>query len=184
MDTAKKIFWFLLDSILAIAIIAMLFLLKAFWSYSDTAFLQRGARTIVVSAEGKATVIPNIAILSFSVISEGQDTKKISVENADKINKAIEFIKKQGIEAGDIQTAEYNLSPRYGYDEKRRVSFISGYTLTQTVKVKVRDFTKIRDIVSALPDYGINQIGSLRFDIEDPDRYLNEARGEAFVKVC
>lgn len=141
------------------------------------------AKTINVSAEGKITVSPDIAKLSFSVVSEGANPKLLAENNNKKMNAAIDFAKSQGIEEKDIKTTEYNLSPRYEYDEKTKKTFISGYTLTQTVLVKVRDLTKTAEVLGGLPELGINQISSISFDIDEPEKYLSEARNQAFDKA-
>jgi len=141
------------------------------------------AKTINVSAEGKVTVSPDIAKLSFSVVSEGANSKLLAENNNKKMNAAIDFAKSQGIEEKDIKTTEYNLSPRYEYDEKTKKTFISGYTLTQTVLVKVRDLNKVAEVLGGLPALGINQISSISFDIDEPEKYLSEARNQAFDKV-
>jgi len=141
------------------------------------------AKTINVSAEGKVTVSPDIAKLSFSVVSEGANSKLLAENNNKKMNAAIDFAKSQGIEEKDIKTTEYNLSPRYEYDEKTKKTFISGYTLTQTVLVKVRDLNKVAEVLGGLPVLGINQISSISFDIDEPEKYLSEARNQAFDKA-
>lgn len=141
------------------------------------------ARIVNISAEGKVTTIPDIAKTSFSVVSEGNDVAKIVDENNKKINKAIEFAKSQGINEKDIKTTQYNLSPRYIYDEKTRRSYISGYEMTQTISLKIRDFTKIGSILSGLPDLGINQTGGISFEIDELEKYLAEARDKAFDKA-
>ncbi|MBN2197782.1 SIMPL domain-containing protein [Candidatus Wolfebacteria bacterium] len=141
-------------------------------------------RTFSVSAEGKVTVSPDIANLSFSVISEGSNPKTIANENVQKMNAAINFAKSQGIEEKDIKTSQYSLNPRYEYDEDKKTSFISGYTLTQTVLVKIRNLDKVADVVAGLPGLGINQIGSISFDIDDPEVYLADARNQAFEKAA
>jgi uncharacterized protein YggE len=140
-------------------------------------------RTITVSAEGKITAEPDIAKLSFSVVSEGANPKLLAKNNNKKMNAAINFAKSQGIEEKDIKTTEYNLSPRYEYDEKTKKTFISGYTLTQTVLVKVRDLNKAAEVLGGLPALGINQISSISFDIDEPEKYLSEARNQAFDKA-
>lgn len=140
-------------------------------------------RTFSVSAEGKVTVSPNIAKISFSVVSEGVNPKTIAEENNKKINSAIDFIKSQGIDEKDIKTTQYNLSPRYEYDEKIKKTFISGYTLTQSVLVKVRDLNKVAEILGGLPQIGINQIGQISFEIDEPEKFLAEARNKAFDKA-
>jgi hypothetical protein len=141
------------------------------------------AKSVTVNAEGKVTVIPDIAKTSFSVVSHGSDVAKIVDENNKKINKAIEFAKSQGIDGKDIQTTQYNLSPSYIYDEKTRSSHISGYDMTQTVSLKIRDFSKIGNILSGLPSLGINQTGGISFEVDDPEKYLSEARDKAFDKA-
>lgn len=144
------------------------------------------ARTVAVSASGKSFVKPDIAVLSFSVVTEGNDISKITDENNAKINKAIDLLKSQNIDPKDIQTSEYNLSPVYSQPvplSSSAYSFvpkISGYTLTQSVSVKVRDFSKISPVMGELPGLGINRISGVSFQIEDQEKYLSEARKEAF----
>lgn len=179
-DNIKNIFWILFDAVLAVAVVLGLLAAAALWQYGKSVV---PSRAIAVNAEGKVVVIPDIARVSFSAVSEGKDPAAIQTDNNKKINSAIEFVKTEGVDPKDIKTAGYDLSPRYEYDEKRRTSFISGYTLTQTVSLKIRDFSKIGKIIGALPGLGINQIGSLSFDVDDPDKFLNEARKEAFEKA-
>ncbi|MEK7566084.1 MAG: SIMPL domain-containing protein [Patescibacteria group bacterium] len=141
------------------------------------------SRTINVSAEGKVTVSPDVAKFSFSVVNEGSDPAKIANDNNVKINKAIDFIKSQGIDAKDIKTISYSLDPNYVYDEKTRRQYLSGYKLTQSVQVKVRDLNKVAVVLAGLPELGINQIGSISFEVDDQEKFLKEARDKAFDKV-
>ena len=148
--------------------------------YSDSLI---PAKTVTVSAEGKVTVSPDIARLSFSVVSEGTDPKTLADDNNRKMKAAIDFVKSQGIDEKDVKTTDYNLSPKYEYDEKTKKTFISGYTLTQTVLVKIRDLGKVADVLAGLPPLGINQISSISFDIDEPEKYLSDARNQAFDKA-
>jgi len=141
------------------------------------------SRTIMVNADGKATISPDMARTSFSVVSEGPKPEDLQVDNAKKMGAAVDFVKGLGIEAKDIKTTNYNLSPRYEYDETRNKSFISGYTLTQTTSVKVRDLNKVAKLLGGLSELGVNDIGSVSFETEDQDKYLAEARNEAFAKA-
>ncbi len=141
------------------------------------------SRTINVSAEGKVTVSPDVAKFSFSVVNEGSDPAKIANDNNAKINKAIDFIKSQGVDAKDIKTISYSLEPNYVYDEKTRRQYLSGYKLTQTVQVKVRDLNKVAVVLAGLPELGINQIGSISFEVDDQEKFLKEARDKAFDKA-
>jgi len=141
------------------------------------------AKTFSVSAEGKVTVSPDIAKFTFSVVSEGGDTKILTENNNKLMNAAVEFVKSSGVDEKDVKTTQYDLSPKYEYDEKTKKTSISGYTLTQTVLVKVRDLTKVAEIVGGLPALGINQIGSISFEVDDQEKFLAEARKQAFEKA-
>ncbi len=164
--------------------LALVIIYSLFWGpakkYTDSLM---PIRTITVSAEGKTTVSPDIAKLSFSVISEGANPKTLAENNNKKMTAAIDFVKSKGIDEKDIKTTQYDLAPRYEYDEKTKKTFISGYTLTQTVLVKIRDLNKTAEVLGGLPPLGINQISSISFEIDEPEKYLSDARDKAFDKA-
>ncbi len=141
------------------------------------------ARTITISSEGTATVKPDIAMVSFTVVSEGADPVVLQNDNNQKINQAIALVKGFAVDPKDIQTSGYSLSPRYQYNAKTGKSSIDGYTLTQTVVVKIRNLDNAGKVLGGLPALGINQISGPNFSVEDPEKYLNDARGEAFAKA-
>ncbi|MFA6495181.1 MAG: SIMPL domain-containing protein [Candidatus Paceibacterota bacterium] len=146
------------------------------------------ARTLSVSASGKASVVPDIASFSFSVVTEGKDVGIITNDNNTKVNGAIDAVVAMGVDKKDITTADYSLQPVYtqsqvGVYGGTFVPSIAKYSLTQTVSVKIRDFSKISPIMSALPGMGINRIGSLSFTIDDSDIYLATARADAYAKA-
>ncbi|MDD5547510.1 MAG: SIMPL domain-containing protein [Candidatus Pacebacteria bacterium] len=180
IECFKKSFWFWISVFLAVCAIWTAYAIKPLIQYGNSL---APARTITVSGEGKAVAIPDIAQVSFSVLTRGSSPEKISDENIKKMNAAIDYVKGEGIDVKDIKTTGYNLSPNYEYDKDRRTSYISGYTITQTVQIKIRDFSKIGKILGRLPELGINDIGTLSFDVDEQDEYLNQARKQAFEKA-
>lgn len=143
------------------------------------------------SAEGKTVAIPDIAQFSFSVITQGgMNLQEIQSENTNKANAAIAFVKSEGINLKDIITQGYNVEPRYQYfDCSGRQSSvcppyeIAGYTITQSVLVKVRDFEKIGDLLSGVVQNGANTVSQLSFTVEDPADLENQAREKAIIKA-
>lgn len=154
----------------------------AYAAFSWARFLPP-VHTIAVEGVGRATIKPDLATISFSVISEGSTVPGLQEDNNQKINKAIVLVKGFGIDAQDIKTTGYTLSPKYRYDQKTGRSSIDGYTLTQTVVVRVRVLDNAGKILGGLPDVGINEISGPNFSVEDQDIYLNEARAAAFTKA-
>ncbi|KKS83108.1 MAG: hypothetical protein UV58_C0001G0035 [Candidatus Wolfebacteria bacterium GW2011_GWC1_43_10] len=171
-----------------LVIITLLLIYSVFWGpISDYARSLNSARTVAVSASDKVTAKPDTAFLSFSVVNEGTDTQKVADENNQKINQVVVFLKSQGIDEKDIKTTEYSLSPVYsspgGIYSGEFIPRIVKYSLTQTVSIKIRDFSKISPIIGELPKLGINRIGNISFGIDDPEVFLAQAREGAFKKA-
>jgi len=154
-------------------------------------------RSFSVTGDGKATAIPDIAEFSFKVITEGgKDISSLQTDNTNKVNKTIEFVKSKGVEDKDIKTQYYNIEPRYqtyqcgitplygtSSVEPCPPASIVGYTITQSVDVKIRDFSKIGDIMAGVVSNGANSLGSLSFTIDDPSKVHSEARAQAITKA-
>lgn len=62
-------------------------------------------------------------------------------------------------------------------------ALIAGYTITQSVEVKIRDFTKIGDVMSGVVTNGANQVGQLSFTLDDPSTIQNQAEADAITKA-
>lgn len=147
-------------------------------------------RNFSVSGEGKSIGVPDIARFTFSVITEGgKDIGKLQQENTEKVNAINAFAKEQGIGDKDIRTQNYNIDPRYQYFSCPQnggacpPAEIVGYTINQSVQVKIRDFTKIGSLLSGMVQKGANSVSQLTFTIDDPTMVQNEARAEAIVKA-
>ncbi|MBI3589260.1 MAG: SIMPL domain-containing protein [Candidatus Liptonbacteria bacterium] len=185
MDKSKKYFWVFLDILLAGLVINLFFFVMP--TLDKIGNSQQATRTISVNAEGKTTVKPDLAQFSFSLLTEGADLAKISKENNDHLSEVIKFIKSQGVPDNGIETTQYNLQPKYQYDKNGSQSFIVGYTLTQGVFVKIKELDKNLDQVSkilgSLPELGVNNISGVSFTVEDPDKFMNDARAKAYTKA-
>ncbi|MBI4087439.1 MAG: SIMPL domain-containing protein [Candidatus Liptonbacteria bacterium] len=177
----KKYFWALLDIlIVGIVINLVFFVMPAVSRYGRSL---NAARTLSVSATGKTFAAPDIAESSFSVVSRGKNPDELADANNQKISAAISFLKSSGVDAKDIKTTGYHLSPDYRYDPQTERNFIAGYTMTQTVTVKIRDLSNAAKIVGGITPLGINQIGGISFKVDDEEKFVSEARADAFAKA-
>jgi uncharacterized protein YggE len=157
-------------------------------------------RNFSVSGQGKAIAVPDIATFSFQVITEGdKDVAATQIKNTEAANKAIAFVKAQGVDDKDISTEYYNVDPRYEtYNcvtppvvygavstpvKPCPPASIAGYTVTQSINVKMRDFAKIGNIMSGVVASGANQVGSLSFTIDDPTSVYDQARAQAISRA-
>lgn len=151
-------------------------------------------RTITVDGMGKISAKPDLARVSLSVVSTGATVKAVTEDGNKKMTAVIDQMKSLGVKAEDIQSTGYYLNPEYDYntpvvyDEKvgatvAKTPKIIGYSLTQSVDVKVRDLTKTQDVIDKGTAVGANQIGSLSFDLDDASNVKNQAREIAFKKA-
>ncbi len=150
------------------------------------------ARTVTVNGEGKISAKPDIALISLSVESAGKTVKEVTLDNNNKMNKVIAEVKALGVKAEDITTTGYNLYPRYSDSyvispitsvKEAKTPEIIGYTLSQSVQVKVRDLSKVDDVLDKGILAGANQVGGLSFDIDDTGKIKAAAREQAFQKA-
>ncbi|MCL5435822.1 MAG: SIMPL domain-containing protein [Patescibacteria group bacterium] len=145
--------------------------------YQKVAATQKDKETITISATGEVESSPDLAVANISVTTEGKDPKTVQDQNSDKINKVTKYLKDSGIAEADIKTQNYNLYPRYDYTDNRQV--LAGYTLYQTVTIKMRDLTKVGEIMKGVVENGANAIDSLTFTIDKPNDIRQEARKKA-----
>ncbi len=76
------------------------------------------------------------------------------------------------------------MAPRYEWIQDTGERISKGYTMTQSIRVKVRDFTKIGEIINKTTAMGnVNLIGGLQFTLEDPEQAMGQARTQAIEKA-
>ncbi|HOI97635.1 MAG TPA: SIMPL domain-containing protein [Candidatus Pacearchaeota archaeon] len=161
--------------------------------------------TISVSGDGEVYKTPDLAVMSFSVVSEAKTVAEAMEDNTKKMNAITDVMKSMGVAENDLQTTNFSINPRYDYvratapvpadgaeiavDEEyyypsgKRT--LSGYDVNQTMTIKVRqeNMGKIGQIIQEATASGANQVGSLQFTLDDPDAAQAEARELAIAEA-
>jgi hypothetical protein len=153
--------------------------------------IQITGNTITVSDTGEVYAKPDLALTTFSVITEAKTVAEAMSENTKKMNAVIDFVKGQGVEEKDVKTTSFNVYPRYEYQKVETEIYpyppgkrvLVGYEVTQSLEVKIRDMTKIGDIIEGATEAGANQVGDLQFTIDKQDELKQQARAEAIKKA-
>ncbi|MEI6057970.1 MAG: SIMPL domain-containing protein, partial [bacterium] len=103
---------------------------------------------------------------------------------------AIKAMTDAGVSMDDIQTLSYNINPHYEYTGSvctsngycpPSKSVITGYDVSQTVQVKVRDLSKAGTLLAAVGSLGVQNVDSLQFSIDKPEAIQNQARAKAIT---
>ncbi len=176
------------NALAAAGIVAMLFgivILNKYVNAYGASIQPSSFRSFTASGEGKIVAVPDVAQFSFGVISEGgTNIAELQKNNTEKMNASIALLKNKGVDQKDIKTEQYSLQPRMEYANCQNNSVcpppkIAGYTISQTVSVKIRQFDKIGDIMSGVAQLGVNSVSNLTFTIDDPKKLQNDARAQA-----
>lgn len=141
--------------------------------------------TLSVTAEGKVKAVPDLATVDLGVIANAATAGEAQDQSAKKINAIIDFVKKQGINADDIATSQFNIYPQQDYKDGK--STITGYTANQSITIKVREVDKSTDrlgkILGGVTAAGANQINNVSLSFDDPDNFRQQAREMAINKA-
>ncbi len=139
--------------------------------------------TIIVSGEGKVSVSPDVAEISFSVITTDDTVEEALGKNNDKMQRVIGYLKNERVEDKDIQTSSFNVRPLYRYEEDRITGtgerILYAYEVSNSISVNLKDFGKINTVIDGAVRSGANNVSGLRFIVSDKEAYKKQAREEA-----
>ena len=177
----------------AVLVILALFLLAHMGPTPNTT-----ENTVSFSGEGKVLAKPDIAVISFSIMTEAATSKAAQDDNSKKSQKVTDFLKKQGIDEKDIKTTGYNIYPQYNNNYPKPCPLdvpvtdqlmpsiypcrgdntpkISSYQVTQSFEAKVRNLDNASSVLDGLVTAGVNQVYNLNFQIDKSEKLKDQAR--------
>lgn len=165
--------------------------------------------TIMVSGTGEAYAIPDIATFSFSVTETGTTVKQAQEKADAKINKALAAVRDSGVADKDIKTTGYNVYPKYDYanavcPQPAPLNYssgpsgvssgavvycppgkqvLNGYEVDQTITIKVRDTSKVGDLVTKIGATSVSNISGIEFTVDNREQFVAQARAAAITEA-
>src|SRR3989344_5508225 len=100
--------------------------------------------TIMVSGQGEAFAIPDIATFSFTVTEAGENVESAQGLLDRKMEAALVAVRAMGVEDKDIKTLSYNVYPKYEWEQQivcitypcpQGKNRLIGYEVSQTILV-------------------------------------------------
>lgn len=140
-------------------------------------------RQISVEATGESKIEPNLAIVNFSLRTEGETQEEAQSENATNANALLELIIAAGIPETDVQTQNYNLSENRVYNSDINDFENRGFVANQSIRVEIRDQSLVETIIELGKSEGVTNVQGPNFQIDDPDVYKDMARADAIAKA-
>jgi hypothetical protein len=148
-----------------------------------------GSTLLALSAEGRSTRVPDLALFSAGVTSQGKTAAEAMAANSADMNRVVAALRRAGIADKDIQTTSINLNPIYGQPVVRpdgqvtQEARIIGYQANNMVSVRQRDLKGFGKVLDALVAAGANQVSGPNFQMANPEAAQDEARLAAIKAV-
>ena len=144
--------------------------------------LAQGIPPAAISVTGEATVSvpPDLAEVDGGVASEAKTAREASEANNAAMAKVLAALKGAGIDAKDIQTSRLSLQPQSA-PNRTGPSAVVGYRASNRVTIRVRDVTKVANVIDTLVGAGANEIGGINFVVSQASKLLDDIREKAIA---
>ena len=136
--------------------------------------------TISVTGEAQLSVPPDLAQIDGGVTTEAKTAREASETNNAAMGKVLLALKGAGIEEKDVQTSRLSLQPQSAPNRPGPSAIVS-YRASNRVTVRLRDVTKVANVIDTLVGAGANEIGGINFVVSQASKLLDEAREQAIA---
>lgn len=139
---------------------------------------------INVTGTASVDVAPDMAILSLGVLRQEKTARAALDANNAAMAEVLASMKEAGIADKDLQTSNFSIQPRYQHHrpkkgETQKPPKIVGYNVSNNLTVRIRDLTKVGEVLDRSVSLGVNNGGNIRFTNDDPKQAISVARGNA-----
>jgi uncharacterized protein YggE len=136
---------------------------------------------VVVIGEGNVSVAPDYAQIGAGVTVRASTVRE-ATDSTSKVMTAITAaLLKAGVGPNDFQTSRFSVQPVYAPPETRTEPKLAGYSVSNQLNIKIRQISKVGDILDSLATAGATDIGSIAFLVSNPSKVLDQAREAAIA---
>jgi uncharacterized protein YggE len=136
---------------------------------------------VVVIGEGSVTAAPDYAEISSGVTTRGKTAKEAADANAKAMAAVAAALSNSGIDPKDIQTSRFSVQPLYASPQPGTEQRLTGFSVSNQVRVKIRQIGNVGDILDRLIESGATDVGSVEFLHADTAKLLDQAREAAIA---
>ncbi|WP_242927186.1 SIMPL domain-containing protein [Pontibacter vulgaris] len=153
----------------------MLFLMAALQVHAQQ---QMMPPLINVTGVGEVKLQPDEVLLNFGVEMRDKSLDVARKQTDAKAAAIISYLKKQGVEAKNIQTSYMSVQPIYTGGDYGKAS-PDFYMAQKTMAVVIKKLNKFDEILSGLYGVGVNRVDGISFRVADLEKHKAEARKRA-----
>lgn len=137
--------------------------------------------TMTLSGQGEVEVIPDMAMVSIGVETEGKTAGEALAANTEQAGAVIATLKEAGIEPRDLQTSNFSIQPVYADRKSYQdgAPRIIGYRVFNQVSARVRALDDLGSILDKVVSTGANRINGVSFGVSEEGEARDLARTRA-----
>ena len=139
------------------------------------------ANTIFVGADGKCETAPDTALIQFNISTQADNAKEAYDQAAKQAEATRQILRTNGIEPKTAEIGFFSVSPQFNYkDPKHKVT---AYQVNTSVRIKLKDFSKIGPVTEQLADASVSDSQSLSYTLDSTDEAKSKAVADAFRRA-
>ena len=136
---------------------------------------ENNTRTLNVNGRGEVKAKPDVAYINIAVISRATTAQAALQDNANRTTSVLNKIKSLIGKQDTVETSGFNLSPVYDYNKTTKKSELTGYSVSNELKIKTVDLENLGNLIDSTTQVGANRITGPRFDILDKKKFREDA---------
>ena len=145
---------------------------------ADEAMVSEG---LTAHGHAELKVKPDIATFTVSVTTQAEGQAAAAQDNARRTTTLLAALKAAGVADKDIQTQSYDVQPQYDYKPSPPV--LTGFQVTNSVEVTVRELGKAGILLDKATQSGATNVSGLSFDLADRTAAERQALGQAVAEA-
>lgn len=178
----RKRAWILLTVVL---LLTAIFVPNSYAEGTAPAAASQTVKTLEITGTGRISYTYDTAEITLGVSEIADSPTAAFKAMSAKINSVTSSAQTKGINQAALKTG--NLSLYQEYDWKDGVQTVRGYRATNTVTIKVKDLSRVPELMEAAINAGANMVEGVRFSLADPgalegqalDAAIDNARAQA-----
>jgi len=134
-------------------------------------------RWIAVGAEGEASVVPDMAVVSLSVSGKGMELGPARDDVNARTSAVLERLRELGVADADLNAHDVDIKPEY--DHRRGGQRLLGYAATRRVTARVRALDGLGSVLDGAMAAGANEVHGAEMAASDPSAAEHQALSRA-----
>lgn len=131
-------------------------------------------RKITVIGTSTVYATPDVAIVSFAIVSQDKNLSNAKQKNDNTLKKINSIFDGYKIEQKNITLGRLNINPRYSY--RHEPAEFLYYEITQDISISIEDLNNYEPFLTDILNSGIDRIYNVEFSVKDIKKYKTDAR--------